>query len=200
MNNNSGEISSGSIFVLGDTEPYSDPEGEAYEFDHYDLLYIEDEDYVEDEKENNSYHIGSCYSSLPYLSNTREIYLSLPVSVNLFFKNHYFIIRNYLKEYGGYNFNYNNRNHNPLQRRDLPEIEIMKMQKKSEGHFCHNIVILKTYWLRIIQRNWKRIFKERKYRLNQRMKIKNLLYRETHGTYPYPLASIPNIYGMLRGI
>ena len=38
MNNNIGEISSESIFVLGDTEPYSDPEGEAYEFDHYDLL------------------------------------------------------------------------------------------------------------------------------------------------------------------
>ena len=200
MNNNIGEISSESIFVLGDTDPYSDPEGGAYEFDHYDLLYMEDEDYVEDEKENNSYHIGSCYSSLPYLSNTREIYLSLPVSVSLFFKNHYFIICNYLKEYGGYNFNYNNRRHNPLQRRDLPEIEIMKMQKKSEGHFCHNIVILKTYWLRIIQRNWKRVFKERKYRLNQRMKIKNLLYRETHGTYPYPLAYIPNIYGMLCGI
>ena len=63
-----------------------------------------------------------------------------------------------------------------------------------------DIILLKTYCLRLIQRNWKRVFKERKYILNQRMKTKNLLYREMHGTYPYPLAYIPNIYGMLHGI
>ena len=207
MNNNIGEISSESIFVLGDTDPYSDSDREFYEFDYYDSLYMEDTEYVENEKENNSYHIGSCYSYLPYsnyISNkfqTKEIYLSLPVSINLFFKIDYSIICNYFKEYGGCNLNVlNTRFINPLQRRELPEIDIIKMQKKSEGHFCHNIVIVKTYWLRLIQRNWKRVFKERKYRLNQRMKMKNLLYRETHGTYPYPLAYIPNIYGMLHGI
>ena len=67
MNNNIGEISSTeSIFILGDTDPYSDSDREFYEFDYYDSLYFEDTEYVEGEKENNSYHIGSCYSYLPY--------------------------------------------------------------------------------------------------------------------------------------
>ena len=32
------------------------------------------------------------------------------------------------------------------------------------------------------------------------MKIKNLLYREMHGDYPYGLKYVPSIYGMLYGI
>ena len=61
-----------------------------------------------------------------------------------------------------------------------------------------SIAILKTFWISIIQRRWKKVFHERKRVLHIRSMPTSLLYREIHGTWPklcsvYPLFKL-NIY------
>tara|TARA_B100000530_G_scaffold84628_1_gene51487 strand:- start:3 stop:503 length:501 start_codon:yes stop_codon:yes gene_type:complete len=43
------------------------------------------------------------------------------------------------------------------------------------------VAIVKTFWLRLIQRKWKRLYKERKYIINKR--IATLSRREIHGKW-----------------
>jgi hypothetical protein len=52
-----------------------------------------------------------------------------------------------------------------------------------DGGEC--VVILKTFWLRIIQRKWKKIFQLRRECLEKRKKIENLKYKEYNGKWPY---------------
>jgi len=46
------------------------------------------------------------------------------------------------------------------------------------------VVILKTFWLKIIQRKWRKVFKLRCECLNRRKKINNIRYKEIHGKWP----------------
>ena len=59
------------------------------------------------------------------------------------------------------------------------------------------IAILKTFWLRIIQRKWKKVFQERKNIVKQRCHLSNLLIREIHGIWPDSCLSLPSLRGML---
>ena len=59
------------------------------------------------------------------------------------------------------------------------------------------ICILKTFWIRLIQRTWRRICKERKSVIQRRTMISSLKYREIHGYWPDGLNVLQSIYGML---
>lgn len=55
------------------------------------------------------------------------------------------------------------------------------------------IAILKTVWLRIIQRKWKKVFQERKNIIKNKCNLSNLLLREVSGSYFH----LPGLRGML---
>ena len=59
------------------------------------------------------------------------------------------------------------------------------------GNEC--VAILKTFWLRIVQRCWKRVYKTRKEMLRPQNIIKSLRFRETNTNYH---KRIPTIDGM----
>jgi uncharacterized protein with HEPN domain len=59
------------------------------------------------------------------------------------------------------------------------------------------ITIFKTFWLKIVQRKWKQIMKQKRCIRRERMKLKSLLNRELHGTWPRKCLHEPNIRGML---
>ena len=61
------------------------------------------------------------------------------------------------------------------------------------------IAILKTFWLRIIQRTWKKVFKQIQQVRNKRIQISALLFREMHGTWPQHCRYMPQLRGMLKG-
>lgn len=61
-----------------------------------------------------------------------------------------------------------------------------------DGQVWHNCII-KTYWIKIIQRNWKRIFKERKQIIKKRMNLDSLHYRQINGRWPIGLNYLPSI-------
>ena len=55
------------------------------------------------------------------------------------------------------------------------------------------ICIIKTYWLRIIQRTWKRIYKERKEMIEKRKNINSIIYSQVYGKWPENCLCIPKL-------
>lgn len=58
----------------------------------------------------------------------------------------------------------------------FPTIEIAQPVVLEPGGEC--VAIIKTFWIRLVQRRWKRIFAERRHRVNRLLKPYGLLKRE----------------------
>jgi len=72
----------------------------------------------------------------------------------------------------------------------LEIIQYCKVRTEEDGYNYH-IGILKTFWLRIVQRCWKKVFKMRQDIVRQRSSIKALQERQRTGQYPLHLREWP---------
>jgi hypothetical protein len=59
------------------------------------------------------------------------------------------------------------------------------------------VAVLKTFWLRLIQRAWKRIFQQRSTVKAMRLCLASTRHRELHGFWPRRCQMMPSIQGML---
>jgi hypothetical protein len=59
------------------------------------------------------------------------------------------------------------------------------------------VSIIKTFWIKIIQRKWKKIFREQQNLHKKMSNIQALLFREIHGKWP-DSCKTPTIRGMLQ--
>ena len=59
------------------------------------------------------------------------------------------------------------------------------------------IAILKTFWIRIIQKKWKKIFKERQHIINLMSYPLSLHIRELTGKWKTNISNLPGLKGML---
>ena len=64
----------------------------------------------------------------------------------------------------------------------------------------HSIVIIKTIWIKIIQRKWKTIYAEQKNIIKKRMQYSSLKTREITGRWPAQCIHFPTIHGMLSNL
>lgn len=78
-----------------------------------------------------------------------------------------------------------------------PNIDIIQIYVDQRERY---IAVKKTFWLRLVQRRWKKIYRERCDICNRRKQLVSLRYREIHGKYPVGLRSLPSIYGMMRDL
>lgn len=62
-----------------------------------------------------------------------------------------------------------------------------------------DIAILKTFWIRIIQKKWKKIVQERKRVINERYCLLTLYYRQINGIWPSNCNYLPGLKGMFYG-
>lgn len=60
-----------------------------------------------------------------------------------------------------------------------------------------NVVIIKTIWVKLIQRAWKKVYKKRQEIINGQKGITSLLYREKTGKFPNSYIYCPTIRGIL---
>jgi len=60
------------------------------------------------------------------------------------------------------------------------------------------VAILKTFWLKLIQRTWRNVFRERERIKKLRMRVASFIYREMHGEWPPECKIIPGLKGMLN--
>lgn len=62
------------------------------------------------------------------------------------------------------------------------------------------IAILKTIWIRIIQKKWKKIYRERQVIINQKTKLNELKFREIYGRWNTTYLYYPSLQGMLSSL
>ena len=73
-------------------------------------------------------------------------------------------------------------------------VEICKINYLT-GHEC--VCVFKTFWIKIIQRVWKKIYKMRMIIMKKRFKPASLLYRQQTHKWPEDCNYMPSIRGML---
>ena len=83
---------------------------------------------------------------------------------------------------------------NIIKREKYIQLEIAECIYLSGGE-C--IAILKTFWIRIIQRTWKKRFQQYKKCLMNRTLPSSILYREIHGKWHPDCNITPSLYGLL---
>ena len=62
----------------------------------------------------------------------------------------------------------------------------------------HSVCIKKTIWIKLIQRKWKRVFKERQRVLKSRIQYASLKEREITGLWPKSCRFYPGIHGLMN--
>jgi len=83
---------------------------------------------------------------------------------------------------------------NIITRKNYIKPEITECIYLNTGH-C--VAILKTHWIRLIQKKWKNIIKERKTIIKKRCTVKSLRHREITGKWPDDCLFYPQLQGML---
>lgn len=154
----------------------SDDDDEGIE---YDSIHNEDSSHFYSEKEHGKYYIGLCH--LQNTPNSNLWLLSTSVSARSFLRHSYDNINNYLYYYG-------------LVRIPRCKVQIMQVQRLPDETCA---VIIKTYWLRLVQRQWKKTYRKRKMMVRNRMHPTAQQYKQIHGYYPPHISRMPSIRGML---
>lgn len=139
-------------------------------------IYFHEEEFLNSEKVDNHYYIG-----INKISHDKQYILyANAITVPTFFRYNISHVTEYLQEYSIFACSSN--------------IDIMKLSILDDYTYS---VILKTYWLRIIQRHWKKIYSQRLAAIKKRTQLQARMYFEIHGRYPDNSYIIPTIHGML---
>ena len=139
-------------------------------------IYFHEEEFLNSEKVDNHYYIG-----INKVSDDKQYILyANAITIPTFFQYNINHVSEYLQEYSIIMCNSN--------------IDIMKLSILDDYTYS---VILKTYWLRIIQRHWKKIYSQQLAAIKKRRQLHARMYFEKHGKYPDNSYIIPSIRGML---
>ena len=149
-------------------ETYED----IYEYESLFRDFDEPDDFYED----NRHYLGIYCND----RDTNTLLLASTVQHKTFFRYEYNDIVDYLN------------NHSILFQNNYSKPEIMLLQ--IDNNEVYN-VILKTFWIKIVQRNWKRVCKERKHIIGQSGNILNYIKNNELGIRQ---ALIPQLHGMLN--
>lgn len=145
--------------------------------DQFDEIYDFDETY-QDEKIDTHYYIG-----LPgYNPKTNTMVLLSDIKSHTFFHYPFELILKYVQELS-------------IELVFTPKIHILQLHIGTDGVYN---VVLKTFWLKIIQRKWKNIMKKRKEIINQRKMLKNIYLRQINGKLNDFTDNFPILSGMLH--
>ena len=194
-NDNSDGGSTDDSYYNTDGDGYStDDSYNNSDDDYIDNIYYTDREFVGSDKESGKYYIGSC----EIISNPSTGYyllMRIAVSKITFFKfpfthiNKYLCWFNIAERDDRFNFQWN-------YYIKWTRVNILKLYIINDVY----TVVIKTFWIRIIQRNWKRIYKKRQEIIKKRKRLDSLQHREITGRFPYGLNVLPSFHGMLYGV
>jgi hypothetical protein len=176
------------ILVISDessiNEPFlSEPSMDVIE--EVDEIHNMDYQHLYSEKENKKYYIGICSEMTvnESLHLPREsIYLMVnSISNTTYFQWPHESSLRYLYYYGM----------TPMHN---PKVDIMQLHILEDSTYS---VIIKTFWLKIIQRKWKKIYQVRRRVLENRLQLTSLYHREVHGDWPVHMRTMPGLQGLM---
>ena len=164
------------IIMDSDEDIYTDDDEQEDEY-VIDNIYRDECEYLDTEKQDGHYYIGvaGCIS-------TSAILYANSIRPQAFFKYSYAHSLSYLQLYS-------------IFRIRRPSIDIMKLSILDDST---HVAILKTHWLRIVQRTWIKIYNERKIVVKKRMMPETRRLFEISGRYPQCASYMPTIKGMLN--
>jgi len=131
--------------VVIEFDEFSDDEDDEIEIER---IYNEDVHHLDSDKTHGKCYIGLC----KYMPNQNLFLMLNTISSRTYFRHNIVHVLKYLYYYGSV-------------RLVQPKIEIMKLEVLDDGTYS---VVLKTYWIRLIQRHWRRIYAKRQAILNAR--------------------------------
>ena len=154
----------------------SSDEDDEYSIDTEECEMILSDDYQHsfEEKQDIHYYLGSCWKQEDKWIMTNS------VSARVFYRHSFQDITHYLWLFS-------------LVRMSSPHLQILQLHISEDGTYN---VIIKTFWLRIVQRTWKRIYRERQEIWKKRRNIIALRQREITGKFPIGLRVMPNLLGV----
>jgi hypothetical protein len=141
------------------------------EEDISEIVYL-NETFLDSEKTHNQYLLGSCNNDLIF---------ECGIDPNVFFKSSYNAISTYLF-YHNLSYDINSK------------IEIIQIVIINDCMFAS----LKTYWIKLIQRHWKKTFKIKKQIITKRKNLEQQFYFQINGKYKPECNILPKLCGMLN--
>lgn len=142
--------------------------------EEYAAIYFYD-NHCNEERVDGKLYIGSYnYVMNNYLFN-------ISISADCFYSFPYKMIQNYF--------------YNPDISNNESSLEIMKLEINKDQSYS---VVLKTFWIRLIQRNWKRVYVKRIKIIQYRKSLVCQQYFEYNGKYPICACYLPSLYGMMN--
>ncbi len=139
-----------------------------------DAIFEMDEEFIDADKLDAAYYIG-----LPgFLASQNQLLLMNSISPGAFFKHDHAAVLKYLVEYS-------------TSRIHKPNVHILQVHL--DENQAYNVTI-KTFWLKLVQRSWKRVFLERQQIISQN---KNPLLIQGRALGNASLPKLPSIRGLL---
>jgi len=129
------------------------------------------------EKTDRAYYIGNGL----YMPVENHYLLMATISPKIFFRYDSSIVRGYLYQMS------------LVRTHQIPAIDIIQLSIKQDYYTC----IIKTLWIRIIQRRWKKVYAQRGEVLRMRGSIQAQRHFELYGKYPSTVPPMPRLQGML---
>ena len=150
-----------------------DEDDDDMSLDMCDQIYEADQHFIDSPKHHGQYYLG----------NTSAIgVLDVAISPHTFFQFEYKDIVEYVREYSIH-----------YTRRRPAKIDVLQLCIVRDTYY----IITKTYWIRLIQRHWKKRYQERMRVMNARKHVYELRRREVTGKFTAHLRWLPDIYGMM---
>ena len=157
-------------------------DSDKYVKGHYLCLHVsrnrsifDDCDYDSEDDDDIFVHLNH---NEPHICDIVELQSAYYINYTRHIARHHNIIRNY---------------HKIISRSNYIQPEIGEVVYLSSGE-C--VAIIKTVWLKLVQRCWRKIFNMKKYIIKRRIQLESLKFREVHGKWPNDCNYLPSIYGM----
>jgi hypothetical protein len=146
--------------------------------DAVDRIFMDDITFVDEPRRQNTYYIANVFDlHLFYI-------LGVCISPRVFFRHQYHDVVNYMYEYVI---------HHNWSARTKRKVDIIQLYIEDNTYKA----VIKTHWLRLIQRHWKRVYQERKKVIRIRSSISCQRHFQTRGRYLKGANYLPTLQGML---
>jgi len=155
-------------------DEYDDLTGTFYEI--YENEYVNQ--LINETRQPGKYYIGN------FSVDKTTLLLESTIKSNNFFRFPADVVHDYLYHMG-------------LTQNCLPKIEVLQLCIEQRNQWIVYTVVVKTFWIRLIQRTWRKIYQQREAILRKRRSINSIRHREIRGKWPAELYVLPGILGML---
>jgi hypothetical protein len=167
--------------VANDEIHHTDTESEYDSDDDFDDMELAETEFEQADKQNGKYYLGVAFT----FNSIQKIMMNCSISVPTFFKEKYSRVIEYLYSIASFYFHSETR------------LDILQLQITDQGEYA---VVIKTHWLRIVQRRWRKVFRQRNAIFAKRASVQNQEYFRTHGRYLPGTNVLPTIHGMLHDL